>query len=147
MAQRSDFFVGNSFPTTFLRGDEPEWAALETLSMLVRQRRELPHFHPGEFMYMAAVGDARRRRVIHLYKHIDTRRYLNLDGACHAYLHIESSIGQRPPDGSGRYRQLSNLRDAILRLELHLFETRNLFRSFPPERWPSALDPTISPPT
>ena len=77
------------------QGDEPVWGPLEALSTLVRQRRELPYFHPGEFMYMAGVGDARRRRIIHLYKHIDTRGSLNLDDGGHAYVYIDSPAADR----------------------------------------------------
>jgi hypothetical protein len=36
-------------------------------------------------MYMAAVHGQRPRVVIHLYKHIDSCRYLNLDEEGHAY--------------------------------------------------------------
>lgn len=138
MPQKYGIFAGRSFPTTYLRNDEPIWGPLEALSTLVRQRRELPHFHPGEFMYMAGVGDARRRRIIHLYKHIDTRRYLNLDDGGHAYVYIDSPTADRRPSYSGHYRQLRTLHDALDRLDLHLFETRRLWRSFPPDQWPPA---------
>lgn len=138
MPQRSGIFSGNSFPTTYVRLNEPEWGPLEALSALVRQRCDLPHFHPGEFMYMAPVGVPRRQLVIHLYKHIDTRRYINLDDDLHAYAYIESPTQGQRANYSGHYRQLSSLPAAIDRLELHLFETARLFRSFPPEEWPSA---------
>jgi hypothetical protein len=138
MPQRSARFVGNSFPTTYVRVTDPDWRPLEAVSSLVRQRPDLPHFHPGEFMYMAAVRSTRPDLVIHLYKHVDTRRYLNLDDAGHAYAYIDSE-GDRVCHGfSGRYRRHGNLVDALDRLELHLFETVRLWRSFPPEQWPPA---------
>lgn len=137
MPQRSGIFTGNSFPTTYVEVDEPQWGPLEALSALVRQRCDLRHFHPGEFMYMATVGVARRQLVIHLYKHIDTRRYLNLDDGMHAYVYIETPAEVQQANYSGRYRQLRSLPAALDRLDLHLFETARLWRSFPPERWPS----------
>ncbi len=138
MPQRSARFVGNSFPTTYVHVTGPDWRPLETLSCLVRQRPDLPHFHPGEFMYTAAVCSARRNLVIHLYKHVDTRRYLNLDDAGHAYAYVHSEVDPVPLDSSGRYRRHGNVVDALDRLELHLFETARLWRSFPPDKWPSA---------
>ncbi len=55
------------------------WVALERFSAASRLRLD-----PAEFMWMGAVtlGDG---RVVHAYKHIHTRRYLDLDGAGHAY--------------------------------------------------------------
>jgi hypothetical protein len=40
-------------------------------------------------------------------------------------------------DWRGRYRRLGNIVDALDRLELHLFETARLWRSFPPYGWPA----------
>jgi hypothetical protein len=58
---------------------EPNWIPLE----LIVPSREL-----GNFMYMGRSGE------IHLYKHIDTRRYLNIavDGTCFRY----TSAGYQP---------------------------------------------------
>lgn len=138
MPNRSALFVGPSFTTTYRTVDVPDWRPIEVLSALVRQRDDLPHFHPGEFMYMAGVVSARRRLVIHLYKHVDTRRYLNVDDAGHAYVYIDEPRESPPPRYSGRYRQLRSLPIALDRLGLELFETERLFRSFPPDRWPPA---------
>ena len=134
---RSAKYVGNSFPTTFLQVSGPDWRPLEALSSLVRQRADLPHFHPGEFMYMAAVRGTDLDLVVHLYKHVDTRRYLNLDDVGHAYAYIHHEGDDVFGDSSGRYRRLGNIVDALDRLELHLFETARLWRSFPPHRWPA----------
>lgn len=53
--------------------DKPEWGPLEKI---VGERCK-------EFMFMgmAPIGEV----WIFLYKHINTRRYLNLDGRCGAY--------------------------------------------------------------
>jgi hypothetical protein len=138
MSQRPSRFVGNSFPTTYIHVTGPDWTPLERLSCLVRQCPDLPQFHPAEFMYMAAVRRARPDLVIHLYKHVDTRRYLNLDDAGHAYSYVHREVDRVSSDFSGRYRRHGNLVDALDALGLHLFETDRLWRSFPPELWPSA---------
>ena len=46
---------------------------------------ELPTIYEGDFMYMAYVSEPSTALHIHLYKHIHTRRYLNLDDGGHAY--------------------------------------------------------------
>ena len=140
MPQRSPIFVGPSFATTYHRLHEPDWRSIEALSSLVRQRPDLPHFHPGEFMWMSDVISARRQLVVHLYKHIDTRRYLNLDDFGHAYGYIDQPCATPSPTFSGRYRRLSSLPIALDRLGLHEFETSRLFRSFPPHEWPPLTD-------
>jgi hypothetical protein len=129
-------FTGNSFLTLADYRSEPVWQPLEDVARLVWQRPELPQFHPCEFMYMAAVQARRRAVTIHLYKHIDTRHYLNLDDGGHAYAYQPRVGDPRTPDSGGRYRRYRDLVTAIDRLELHEFETINLFRSFPPEEWP-----------
>ena len=71
-------------------------------------------FDPGDFMVM---GRVRRRGhpPITLYKHIHTRRYLNLDPQGRAYRYV-------PPlpweDGEGRYRRLPSLLDGMEHLDL-----------------------------
>ncbi len=136
MPQRSTVFVGRSFLTKYVEVTSPDWRPLETLSSLVRQRPDLPHFHPCEFMYMCAVRVPRRQLVIHLYKHIDTRRYLNLDDVGHAYAYVYRETDPVWGETGGRYRRLASVHAAIDRLHLHLFEPERLWRSFPPERWP-----------
>ena len=131
-------FVGTAFLTTDDNLGAPDWRPLEAMAMLVWRRPELPQFHPGEFMYMSAVRSQRQRVRIHLYKHIDTRRYLNLDDDGHAYAYVYRASDLERPDCRGRYRCYSNVVDALDHLELHLFETARLFRSFPPAKWSTA---------
>jgi hypothetical protein len=73
------------FKTRMQFPQETEWRPLEGVARLARQSHALPSFHECEFMYMGAVWNTRSRLRIHLYKHRDTRRYLNLDDAGHAY--------------------------------------------------------------
>jgi hypothetical protein len=62
----------------------PEWAPLERLARVTRQSLDLPTLRCEEFMYMGRLA-ATGRPSIHMYKHIDTRRYLHLDTAGHAF--------------------------------------------------------------
>jgi len=76
-------------PTTFegdvVQFDEPEWAPL-----LATVGEQLV----GDFMWMHEV-ELDDGTHIHAYKHIDTRRYIHLDGAGRAYVY-ESSDRYRP---------------------------------------------------
>ncbi|MDZ7678224.1 MAG: hypothetical protein U5K29_06710 [Acidimicrobiales bacterium] len=124
-----------AFRTTWDDVDTAEWEPLERVALLARKSPDLPSFHPGEFMYMLRLS-APRRRHIHLYKHYDTRRYLNLDDGGHAYEYCGWTPDQGDRSG-GMYRQHRSLADAIDRLDLWLFELeRPMLRSFPPEAWP-----------
>ncbi|HQZ34291.1 MAG TPA: hypothetical protein PK020_07685 [Ilumatobacteraceae bacterium] len=138
MPVRSALYSGNSFPTTLDLETGPDWKPLEAVARLVRQSPELPQFHPGEFMYMATLHAVRQRVAIHLYKHIDTRHYLNLDDGGHAYAFEHRPTENHSPNFGGRYRRYRNLIDAIDGLDLQAFETGNLFRSFPPSEWHTA---------
>lgn len=130
-------FAGRSFQTTLDLEGGAVWSPLEAISRIARQSPELPSFHPGEFMYMGAVRNARKQLTIRLYKHRDTRRYLNLDKAGHAYAYRYRE--HEPFDGSagGRYQAYRTLADALDAVHLWLFEEEpRFFRSFPPEEWP-----------
>jgi hypothetical protein len=115
---------------------EADWRPLAALARLARQSDELPSFHEIEFIYMGSVWNARKRLRIHLYKHRDTRRYLNLDDAGHAYEYCGSPPGD---DASGgRYRLRACLRDALERADLWIFGVEPAFvRSSPPCTWPN----------
>ena len=134
-----------TFTTRYRSLDEPVWEPLAAVSRLVRSTPDLPDFHPGEFMWMACVENRRKRLVIHLYKHYDTRCYLNLDEAGHAYEFFyydderDDRDRQHDRDFSGRYRLHRTLEFALHRLGLWQFEYGRLERSFPPSEWP--LDP------
>ncbi len=129
------------FATRMEMPDEPVWAPLEAVARVSRETTELPSFHPGEFMYMYMVRNARKKLRVHLYKHIDTRRYLNLDDGGHAYEYVGSGNDDEGDDDGwafgGYYRRHRDLADAVARLGLWEFDWEPaLYRSFPPERWP-----------
>ena len=133
------------FSTKFVLLDEPDWAPLEGVAQLARTSPDLPPFHEGEFMYMAAVTNTRKGLTIHLYKHTDTRRYLNLDDAGHAYRFCGSDPTSSDPASAGRYRRHTSIADAIEHVQLWLFEDEpTLFRSFPPHLWPDDETAAVS---
>lgn len=101
-------------------GGDAAWAPLERLARLTRESESLDSIAACEFMFMTRVGRRRPRPSIYLYKHIFTRRYLNLDAAGHAYRYI----GPRDimSDYRGRYVPHRTLAAALHHLELWLAE-------------------------
>lgn len=139
-----------TFSTLVNYSDDPVWAPLEQIARLSRESGELPAFHEGEFMYVCRVANARKRLVIHLYKHGDTRRYLNLDEAGHAYQYMGAVPGGEPFESGGMYRAHLSLADAVERLGIwELGVPGGLYRSFPPSDWPTdapsrIVDPSLA---
>jgi hypothetical protein len=130
--------IGRAFATQLEIPEEPVWSPLEAVARLARSRPDVPSFHAGEFMFMATVRGTREQLAIHLYKHIDTRRYLNLDEDRNAYAYLGPAPDGTDASSGGRYQRYGALVDAITHLELGRYEVDPpLFRSFPPEAWPS----------
>lgn len=130
--------MARKFMTVMEFPDEPEWGPLEALSRLTRSSAHLPAFHADEFMHMGIVRGTTKDVVIQLYKHCDTRRYLNLDDGGHAYQYVYEPMLVSDLEGPlmSNYRQIS-LREALAHVDLDTFEATGLHRSFPPEEWPS----------
>ncbi len=63
----------------------PDWEPLERIARLCSSRAELSLLDADDFMYMARLTPCDGGPVLHLYKHIHTRMYLNLDAGGHAY--------------------------------------------------------------
>ena len=118
----STTFTGRSFPTQFDLSGEGVWEPLEAIARLSRDSPGLRPIHEGEFMYMGAVRDERKRVAIHLYKHIDTRRYLNVDDDGHAYAYRGPASDELDRSSGGRYQRYRALPDAIEHLQLWLFD-------------------------
>ena len=86
--------------TTVLDG-EPQWGPLERLAGELRVRGWLPR--PDDFLYVGREV-ATDRPDIHLYKAMDTRRYLNLDDHGCAYWCVsQPSTGLIEPEASVDY--------------------------------------------
>lgn len=69
----------------------PVWAPLETLARVCARRSALPPLCVSKFMYMGRLR-ANGRDDVHLYKHVDTRRYLNIDRLGHAYRYAGGDV-------------------------------------------------------
>jgi hypothetical protein len=72
-------------------GCSPTWAPLETLLGVERCKR---------FMYMGTAFAG--GHIIHLYKHSDTRRYLNIDsaGTCYRYIPTTNTYTATEPSAA-----------------------------------------------
>ena len=90
-------------------------------------------------MFMGTARDAASKLAIHLYKHYDTRRCLNLDEAGHAYAYCGGgSIDDDGVISAGWYRRYVSLADAIEHLEFSIYDTHPGFiRSLPPDTGPA----------
>ena len=64
--------------------EDAHWSPLEKLADVVA-KTDWPTLDPDDFMYMGREISEDGDPDIHLYKACDTRRYLNLDDAGHAY--------------------------------------------------------------
>src|SRR5690349_3208871 len=115
------FFEGRAFSSHLELPDEGMWEPLEIVAAISRLTDDLPSFHEGEFMYMAMVRSARKHLTIHLYKHCDTRRYLNLDDAGNAYGY-RGPVSADSVGSGGRYQRYRTLDDAVAHLELWAFD-------------------------
>lgn len=96
---------------------EPEWGPLEQLAGALSTAPDAPDIDPGDFMYMTKMAD-RKGNALHLYKHIDTRRYLNLDDAGHAHEFVRVATLRHTDELAGVYRLARDLRVALDHLEL-----------------------------
>jgi hypothetical protein len=87
----------------------PTWAPIERVFALVNGSTDSVGLDVATYMYMGAVKDTSRPLTVHLYKHISTRHYLNLDEAGHAYRFVASCA----ETGEQRYVPVRDLRVAI----------------------------------
>ena len=80
-----------------------DWAALDRFAEVASAAGVA--VSADEFMWMQAAEFA-DGRVVHAYKHVDTRRYLHIDGTGHAYRYTAAG-------GVGAYVQWAGPRSAI----------------------------------
>ena len=103
------------FATLLEVPEEPDWRPLVAIARLARASEALPSIDEQDFMYMAAVVRPNYPLRIHLYKHRETRHYLNLDDGGHAYQYCGPVAGKDDDDHSGgRYRLHRSLGAALL---------------------------------
>ncbi len=105
--------------------DEPDWGPIQRLADRLRTEDGESVIEPAHFMYMVRIH-AKGQPDIHLYKHIDTRRYINLDDDGNAYIYVPGRRDvERVESGfMGRYRLLPDIDTAIANLDLHILDER-----------------------
>lgn len=105
------------FPSDHVPLSEDWTRPLEGVARSVAGVRRYRFFALDDFMIMAQIR-RRERPDLHLYKHVYTRRYLNLDAAGHAYRYVSP----RTFDSKfkGRYVAHKDMRRALDHLELWL---------------------------
>jgi hypothetical protein len=104
------------FETLLRLPDQPDWRPLAAVARLSRSTDVYPSIEEDDFMYMARAESRDGRLRIHLSKHIDTRRSLNLDDAGHAYRyreHIDEDDDRYDAAWGGCYSLLRTLGDAL----------------------------------
>jgi hypothetical protein len=94
--------------------EEPDWHPLVAVARLAEVTDALPSIDVHDFMYMAAVVSRRGALRIHLYKHRETRHYLNLDDGGHAYEYCGPVAANEANDSGGRYRLHRSIAAALL---------------------------------
>jgi hypothetical protein len=94
--------------------DEPDWGPLVAVARLSRSSDVMPSLDECDFMYMGAVSSVHDALDIHLYKHRETRRYLNLDEAGHAYQYCGPLPGHEADLSGGKYRLHRSLVAALV---------------------------------
>ncbi len=86
----------------------PEWfAPLEQLSLLVATDVGLPQINPDHFLYTARI-QRNGRPDIHVYRHVGTRRFLNVDDAGDVWRYTG-----RDNVGYDRYAQYVTIEEAL----------------------------------
>jgi hypothetical protein len=101
-----------AFGTHRHRLDQPDWRPLEAVARLSRTTHEIPSIKMCDFMHMACVEEPWTALRIQLYKHIETRRYLNLDDAGHTYQYC-GQLDDDDVESGGLYRLLPTLAEAL----------------------------------
>ncbi len=93
------------------------WAPLHLVedSLATSTRLDDSFFDIDDFMHMSWCHDERPQGLM-LFKHRDTRRYLNLDARGHAYRYLPAQPNNG--DDLGSYEPHACLRDALDHLEL-----------------------------
>jgi hypothetical protein len=107
-----------------------EWCIpLHLVEKAVAGKRFAEGFSVWDFMVMGRVEDENGSIV--LYKHCDTRRYINVDEAGHAYRYSPG----RPQSGRrGDYLPLRTLSEAIAHLDLDFLNFSGRSDALPNER-------------
>ena len=100
--------------------DEPDWGPLQTTALRTLDRFDVASISPGDFMCMGRLDSLDGGAPLHLYKHIDTRRYLNIDADLRYFAYVDDGHDLDKPflEAVVHYRRLRGVASAIERLAL-----------------------------
>jgi len=102
--------------------DRPDWAPLQSLALRLTAYPDLPAIHPADFMWMGELESLDDGPALHLYKHVVTRMYLNLDADLRPYVYVDGDQHRPFFEATVHYRRLRGIAAAIARLELDQFD-------------------------
>jgi hypothetical protein len=108
----------------YLDVGRPVWTPLQDVAAKTTKRRDLPAIHPAEFMYMGHLRSRDGEPDLHLYKHYDSRRYLNIDDQLRFFAFVVGDHDQPFFETDVYYRRLRSMREAIERLDLDRLSPR-----------------------
>src|SRR5262245_9688507 len=94
------------------------WTPLGEVAARTAKRRDVPTIEPAEFMYMGHLRSPDGEPDLHLYKHYNTRRYLNIDDRLRFFAFVVSDDDKPFFETDVYYRRLRSMREAVERLEL-----------------------------
>jgi hypothetical protein len=100
------------------------WTPLHAVAAKTAKRCDVPTIEPAEFMYMGHLRSCDGEPDLHLYKHYDTRRYLNIDDRLRFFAFVIGDDDKAFFETDVYYWRLRSLREAVERLELHTISRR-----------------------
>ena len=102
--------------------DRPNWAPLLAIANKTAARASIPTIAVDDFMWMCEMESVDGGAPLHLYKHIDTRRYLNVDADLRLFAYVDDlddeAFDVPLSELVVHYRRLGGLAFAIERLDL-----------------------------
>jgi hypothetical protein len=100
--------------------DRPDWGPLQEIALRALRRLDVASIHPGDFMWMGELESLDGSCPLHLYKHIHTRSYLNIDTDLRMYAYVDDGHDLDKPMSEAvvHYRRLRGIATAIARLDL-----------------------------
>jgi hypothetical protein len=100
------------------------WTPLQHVATKTAKRRDLPTIDPAEFMYMGHLRSRDGEPDLHLYKHYNRRRYLNIDDQLRFFAFVVGVDHKPFFETDVYYRRLRSMREAIERLDLDVRSPR-----------------------
>lgn len=102
--------------------NRPDWTPLTAIAKRSAARADVPTIAADDFMWMCEMESVDAGAPLHSYKHIDTRRYLNVDADLRLFAYVDDlddeAFSVPLSELVVHYRRLGGLAWAIERLDL-----------------------------